>query len=66
MCGDMTSVPSKLIRSDEEAQEIRDKRDQQAQAQAQAESAAQMASAAKDLSQAKTSDENVLSQVLGL
>lgn len=64
--GDMTSVPSKLIRSDEEAQEIRDKRDQQAQAQAQAESAAQMASAAKDLSQAKTSDENVLSQVLGL
>lgn len=64
--GDMTSVPSKLIRSDEEAEDVRAQRAQQQKAQADAQNAAQFAGAAKDLSQAKTSDENVLSQVLGL
>ena len=63
--GDMTSVNPSIIRTDEKVQEMRAA---QAQAQAQQQQlvqAQQAAAAAKDLSQSKMDDSNVLSMIAG-
>ncbi len=62
--GDMTGVPAKMIRDEEETQAIR-QADAEAQQRAmQAEQAANEAKAAKDLSAAKTGDDSALTQVI--
>lgn len=63
--GDLTSIPPGIVRSDDEANEIRMNR---AQAEAQANRMAQAqeaAKAAKDFSQADTEGNNLLSQIIG-
>ena len=63
--GEVTSTPPKVIRSNEDAMAIRQQRiQQQAQAQA-AETMRQEAAAARDLSQADTTGENALTDMLG-
>lgn len=63
--GDMTSVPPGIIRSKEEVDEIRQQRAKAQAAQQQMEAMKQGAGAAKDLSQADTSGENALTQLMG-
>lgn len=62
--GEHTSVPPGIVRPDEEVAAIRQERAKQQQAVQMAEIAKQGASAAKDLSQADTGGENVLSQLI--
>lgn len=62
---DLTSVPSKLVRTEEEVANIRQQRAETAKAQQQAEQAAQMSVAAKNLSQAPVDNDSMLSQILG-
>ena len=63
--GEVTSTPPKVIRSNEDAYAIRQQREQQ-QAQMQAaENMRQEAAAAKDLSQANTTEDNALTDILG-
>lgn len=61
--GEMVSLPPKILRSDEEVVAIRQKRAQAQQAQQLMESLQQGAGAAKDLSQASVSEDNVLGQL---
>ena len=63
--GDMTSVPTSILRTDEEVQAMRDQR---ANAQAQQQKMQQMqmaASAAKDLGQTSTAPDTALGSILG-
>lgn len=60
---EMTSVPPRVVRSDEVAAEIRARRDQAAAQQAQMEQMQQAAMAAKNLSQSNLSGDNALSAV---
>jgi len=64
---DITSVPSSIVRTDEETQAIRDQKAKAQQQMQQAEMAKQSASAAKDLSQAKLQggDTSALDALLG-
>jgi len=62
--GDITSVPVSIIRTDEAVAEIRATRAQAAQQQKQMEMMSQGASAARDLSQAKLTDDSALSALL--
>jgi hypothetical protein len=61
---DMTSVPPRVVRSDEVAAEIRAKRNEAAAAQAQSEQMAQAAQSAKNLSQASLDGNNALNATL--
>lgn len=62
--GDITSVPSSIIRTDEAVAEIRAARAQQQQQQQQMAMMREGAGAAKDLSQAKLTDDSALSALL--
>ena len=64
--GDLTSIPSRIIRTDDEAAVIRDERAQRQQAQAQAEQAQQLSVAAKNMAQTPMDENTALSQVLGI
>lgn len=61
--GDMMSVPPGILRDADEVEEIREQRAQAQQQQQQQEAMAQGAQTVKELSQAKTGDENILSQL---
>lgn len=66
---DLTSVPSRMVRTDEEVMVIRENRQKAQQQAQQAEVARQQAAAAKDLSQAKIGsgeDRSALDAVLGV
>jgi hypothetical protein len=62
--GDLTSVPPSLVRADEAVAELRAGRAQMQQAQQQAMMMKEMATTAKDLSQAKTNEDNALTQMI--
>jgi len=62
---DLTSVPSKIVRTDDEVAGIRSNRQQQQQQMQQAELGKTQAETAAKLSQAKTSDDSILSQLIG-
>lgn len=62
--GDMMGVSSKVIRSIEEAQQIRQQRAQQQQAQKMAEAAPALTGAAKQLSETDMSSDNALTRIL--
>lgn len=62
---EMLGVPPKMVLPDDEVERIRAARAQQQQAMAQQQRMAQGAESAKTLSQADTSSENLLTQVLG-
>ena len=62
--GDMMGVSSKIVRSIEEAQTIRDQRAQQQQQAAMAERIPALAGAAKQLSETDTSSDNALTRLL--
>jgi hypothetical protein len=62
--GDMTGVPPKMIRSTEEAQDMRAQKQQAAQKQAQMENMAMAAKGAKDLSGASLEDDNALKRLV--
>lgn len=61
---DITGIPANLIRPDEQVAEIQKQRQQAAAAQAQAEMENQQAQTAKNLSQAKTGEDNALTRML--
>lgn len=61
---DMMGIPANIVRSDEEVQQIRQRRAQQAAAQQAAEQQAMQAKAAKELSQADTSGDNALTDII--
>lgn len=64
--GDLTSVPSRIIRTDDETTAIRDSR-KQMQAQAhQAEMLRQTSEATKNLSDTKIEDDNAIGKILGV
>jgi hypothetical protein len=62
---DMTSVPPSLVRPDDVVEAMKMQEQQQIQAAQQMEMAAQGAKAARDLSQAKTDEENLLNEITG-
>jgi hypothetical protein len=62
--GDLTGIPPGIIRPDDEVEQRRQERQQAIQQQQQMMNVAEGAKAAKDLSAAKTDDENVLSNLL--
>ena len=62
---DMTSVPPSIIRTDEDTETLRAQKAQQVQQQQKMNMIQQGAVAAKDLSQAKLDEENVLSKLAG-
>lgn len=62
--GDLTGVPPGIVRPDEQVEELRAQREQQIAQQQQMNSLQQGAQVAKDLSNAKTEEPNVLSQLL--
>lgn len=62
---DLTGAPTRMIRSNDEVEEMKAGEQQAMQAQAQMQGMQQMASTAKDLSQASMEDDNVLKQLLG-
>jgi hypothetical protein len=64
--GDITSVPPKMIVSDEDAQAAEAAQQQQMQAQAEAEQAAQAATAAQKLSQSPIDSGNALGKIMGI
>lgn len=63
--GDMTSIPPGLVRPDEEVAKVRASRAKQQQAMVQAQMMQQGAQVAKDLSSAKTGDQNLLTEITG-
>lgn len=63
---DITGVPPTLIRSDEDAQKIREERAQAAAQQQQMQMMQQSIASAKDLSQASLDSDNVLTRALGV
>lgn len=62
--GDMTSVPSGIIRSDEDVQALRQERAEAAKAEAMAERAPAAAATARSLSETKLDGNNALSKLL--
>jgi hypothetical protein len=63
--GDMLGVTPKIIRSDDDVEELRAARSQQMQQQAQMEQAGQMVDAAKTLSETDVTTPNGLTQMIG-
>lgn len=63
--GDVASVPPGIIRSDKDVAEIREARAEEEAKQERMDDISQGAAAAKDLSGAKTGDENLLAQLTG-
>lgn len=63
--GDMTSVPPSIVKSDEDVEAIRAQRAEAQQAAAKAEQMKMQAGAVKDLSQAETGGDNLLSMLTG-
>ncbi len=63
--GELLGVPSKLIRSDEEVEQVRQAQAQQQQVAAGLQAAQSGAQVAKDLSQAQVGNKNALEAVLG-
>jgi hypothetical protein len=61
---DITSIPPGIVRSDEEVEDIRNKREQAAQQQAQQEQMVQGAMAAKNLAQAPVEEGNALNELI--
>lgn len=64
--GDLTSIPPGIVRSDEDAAGIRQKRAEAQQAQEKLMAVEQASNAAKNLSQADMSGDNALAKVLGV
>lgn len=62
--GDAVSIPAKLVRSDDQVNEIRAQRAKAQQAQQQAEMAQQSANAAKQLSETKLEDDSALTRLM--
>ena len=62
--GDLTSVPPKIIRTDDQVQELRQQRAKAQQQQAQSEQIQQQAKAAKDLSQSSMEGNNLLTELV--
>ena len=62
--GDAISIPTSVVRTDEQTAGIRQERAQAQQAQAQAQAIQEMAGAARDLSAAKTDEPNALTALL--
>lgn len=62
--GDAVSIPPKIVRSDDDVQQIRNARAKQAQANAAAERLKALAGAGKDLSQTDTGGDNALTSIL--
>lgn len=63
--GDATGIPPKIVRSDDQVQQLRATRAQQQQAEQAAENAPKLAGAAKDLAQTPTGGDSVLASIIG-